>query len=479
MKYFRLLTIVLFVLMCGCSHLEQGKNYPEPTAAIYNCRKEYVEYIQLYMPAEDRKTVVPSTQPVYVPQGREIYLAIMDALTNADEIYRERFSYILRGVKCNGIRKVDNILYIDFAAEFNEMPIDEMCLALMTLSGTYTRFEDIAYINVTCDGTPVFLSNCNVRPVLALENKYLTVDAFKSEFARIQRQFDKLDAKSQEQVAMILYSKTNIGSLTPEVRSIHVTDFHYCDTALNELLRGAEKEGLLSIYQGSISLYSPCIYDAYAGTLRISFLVTETQYLDQWDGYEQIAATMIHILPNFKRLQIAFLMINEEASPVLCREIDYELPESFYTLCQSVRVELPDESLASLSASSFYCDEWKDEKIYADILQRIWVDESAAMTEIRRQNGIMQHVFQHGVLHVWTEGRTIVVDLSSELMQAFQGLSAEQEKMLVYSMVNSLLNHSTYMKNVQILCNGRTQPYFSNVIRIEEPVYRLSGVTVF
>ena len=142
-------------------------------------------------------------------------------------------------------------------------------------------------------------------------------------------------------------------------------------------------------------------------------------------------------------------------------------------------MELPDQSLASLSASSFYCDEWKNENIYIDILHRIWTDEGAAMTEIRRQNGITQRVLQRGVLHAWTEGRTVVVDLSSELVQAFQGLSAEQEKMLVYSMVNSLLNHSTYMKNVQILCNGRTQPYFSNVIRIEEPVYRLSGVTVF
>lgn len=81
-------------------------------------------------------------------------------LTNADGIYRERFSYVLGGVKCNGIRKVENILYIDFAAEFNEMPIDEMCLAFMILSGTYTRFEDITYINVRVGERLSFLSNC-------------------------------------------------------------------------------------------------------------------------------------------------------------------------------------------------------------------------------------------------------------------------------------------------------------------------------
>lgn len=478
MKYVRLLAIVIFVFVCGCSHLEQEKNYPEPTTAIYNGEKEYIEYVQLYMPAEDRKTVVSSIQPIYVPQGQEMYLSIMNALMNIDGIYRDRFSYILSGIKCNGIRRVENILYIDFAAEFRQMPIDEMCLALMILSGTYTRFEDITYINVTCEGAPVFLSNCNVRPVLALENEYLTVDAFKGEFARIQRQFDKLDAKSQEQVSLILYAKTNIGALVPEIRSVHVTDFHYCDTAVNELLRATEKEGTLPMYQGSISLYSPCIYDVYTGTLRISFLITETQHLDQWDGYEQIAATMSHILPYFKRLQIAFLTMNEDAVPVLCREIDYELPESFYILCQRACVELPDDNLVSLRASYFYCDKWESEKIYTDILQRIWTDESAVMREIREQNGIMESMVQFGVLHVWTEGRTIVVDLSSELMQAFHGLNFGQERILVYSMVNSLLNYNAYMKNVQILCNGRTQPYFSNIIRIEEPVYRLSGVTV-
>lgn len=119
--------------------------------------------------------------------------------------------------KLLGMKKNDNVLYLDFSKEYNSMePIREI-LCRAAFVKTLTQAEGIEFVSITCEGQPKLNSAGN--PVGALS---------KSDFVE-----GVTDINSYEQAELTLYFASQDGTaLIPETRTV----VHSANTSLERLV---------------------------------------------------------------------------------------------------------------------------------------------------------------------------------------------------------------------------------------------------
>lgn len=81
------------------------------------------------------------------------------------------------------------------------------------------------------------------------------------------------------------------------------------------------------------------------------------------------------------------------------------------------------------------------------------------------------------VREVFTYDQTIVVDLKAGFLNDIH-LGAEQETLMVYSLVNSLLDSFDTFKNVILLFDGASAESFKGHVDVEAPLRRRDGLIV-
>lgn len=116
-----------------------------------------------------------------------------------------------------GMKKNDNVLYLDFSKEYNSMePIREI-LCRAAFVKTLTQAEGVEFVNISCEGQPKLDSAGN--PVGALG---------KSDFVE-----GVTDINSYEQAELTLYFSNQEGTaLIPETRTV----VHSANTSLERLV---------------------------------------------------------------------------------------------------------------------------------------------------------------------------------------------------------------------------------------------------
>ena len=77
-------------------------------------------------------------------------------------------------------------------------------------------------------------------------------------------------------------------------------------------------------------------------------------------------------------------------------------------------------------------------------------------------------------MRAWLSGSTAVVDLSAQFAEACRALSAEEEYLAVYAVVNTLTEISE-IDQVQFLIDGQEVEYLSS-LNISGPLLRNTGL---
>lgn len=348
-------------------------------------------------------------------------------------------------------------LSIDAGARQSDRDYLYLCAAI---GNTLLSLEDVEGVNILIGGRSDALRGL---PVGTITENIDQITAAYAQYEAENSQFIHGSAGSIERSITLYFPSKNGKFMLPEIRKLQFESTDYASYIINALKAGAESASSFSPIAANLELFTEWpelhITDSGLRVLELNLSPLLPNYLafsgiEAWQLYGSIVLSMTGFIPELDAVRIFI-----DGEPVQNCRMGYEnilvkdgmfRREDFAHRIGSVATmyfETNDGCLARSEQALSRADSVSARHILAGMI-------SAEVTEGLR-SVFPEGVYSEDILGVSLRSNVAVLNLSGNFYSKCQQLSAQQERNLVYAMVNTLCELDQ-IGAVRILVEGRS-----------------------
>ena len=462
--------------LAGCSDLsfEAADLSPAPlptpdtsamTAPAGDSRARYSIRATLYYRTQDGQ-LSSALRLIHVDPDDEPLELIVESLLETPYSSSGLLPIAPAGTRLNSVRFSGGVATVDLSAEALSQGEEQFYIARAAIAKTLLGRGEVEAVNVLVNGRA---AETGGLPLGAL-----TKQDTNASMGYIQQLSEQLlfesDGAFIERNAIVYLPISQNEPLLPVNVGVQLGSEDYMPTLIAEYARLAPQELLPTEYAGMISA-EESITTAGERVLTLRFPQEMAAYAPAERIIPGLAATLCSFVPN---IDIARAYIGQEivlsAGGFGCENGVFD-PQLFRTLAGS-------------SAQLFFQTEKgtlrREDHVIASCSLTAR-DLIAALIAGPADGSGLLHVFPEGalaedILGVRIEDYTAHVHISAELYSMCQSLSPEQERALVYAIVNTLVYNLDTVLRVQFYVDGDTADMFAGTISIRTPLMANPGL---
>lgn len=445
--------IVACAVLLSCAFAEETSNItlPEPEATLSaSIIGDYAEPLScdvtLSYPGEDGSSLTSLTRSISADRGKQMIEAVLFELLETTHS-RSPVRHWSADARLLGIEyacgTVTVNLSVDAAARQNDFSYLLLCRAIVN---TLLQMEGVEAVNILTAGRSEMLCRLPVG-AFAFAN-----DSISAEYALLQNEESRFIDENTggiSRTALLYFPARNGRYLLPEAVSVNFGDSNYISALLNALSKGpSNTDSCFSAIPAKLDLLTgePVISINEAGQriAQLDFSELVTNYMafsgmESWQLYASAALTICSFVP-----EIDGICILEEGVPVSECTIGEELfifengiirREDFAHLigsCAGRYFANSDGKLSRISGAVSQSGASSAKTILTEmILDRAPVDETL-------KSVFPAEIVPADILGVRIEDGIANVNLSADFYSSCQILSQDEERNLIFAMVNAL-----------------------------------------
>lgn len=458
-----LLLAALALLLCGCADGVQERPMADlsqrPMAADKNApaqdeSERRTGTVLLYFLSESGTSLVPVPRAVTAEGGESLASAALRALldgpyTDEAEKYGVQWPEMNASVSVQRLERSGSVATVDLPARVRELPQEQIFFIRQAVTNTLTEFSEISYVNVLIGGREEGLDLGASVPVGTMTR---TSDL------DVAAQYSLLNAQRQGGAGFTrlttLYLPSEDGRmLLPQVRSVTFaqnTPIEVLYTMLGELGRVSGDD----LTHGGVPAPLRCLYempeivrteDGAYRAIELHFGASLDEALEKAGLTRAIylamlTDTLMGIVPGVDGLQV---FIGEEQVAELSAE---QTPDGTAIVLEGA-LATRDAFGAFIGAPcTLYAgtDDGRLRRVRRVIAQsgqddlRVRLVRLMALSQEEDVFALPDGLVGEDVLAVASDGEKIRVNLSARFARALEALSAQQARVAVYAMVNTL-----------------------------------------
>lgn len=499
--------ILAWIVICacfltGCAPLsitlqrgDQPISLPAPTArqkepAIGDSVSGRIIAIQLYYVSSDRQRLVPVRHTLIVEPGQSAVEKAVKALMN-QPTGAEALNVIPEGTQLESVRVSGNVAVVDLSIDARNVENEQQLYWMQAaLASTLTQLEGIEYVQLLIEGQSESIMSLPTGATAAgdgdLAAAWARLTAEQELLAREQEEDAK--AASAQRTAILYYASRDGQFLIPEARTIEIRKDDFITPLIQALMERREDDGAVrSPFPADTRVLSKEveIIETENGRrlIRLAFdanliATLEREGLSAWQLYAALTYTLTGFVPDIDGLIVLI------GDGLLTRTVrDGE--EITFTGGEMDVLMYPD-AVGRLATVHLGCTDGGLLPLSRPMNQKSAVSPRALMGELFK--GPMQ--WEEGAARVLPDGVTLddvlgvrviegeaIVNLSSNLYKCCQGLTAQQERSLIYAIVNTLTELET-ISAVRFQVEGESVDQLVSEMFLRGPLMRNPGLIV-
>ena len=348
-------------------------------------------------------------------------------------------------------------LSIDAGARQSERDYLYLCAAV---GNTLLGLEDVEGVNILIGGRSDAMRGL---PVGTITKNIDQITAAYAQYEAEYTQFVRNESGSIERSITLYFPSKNGNYLLPEVRTLKFESMDYANYIINALKVGPEFEGSFSPIAANLEVFSQWpelrITDSGLRVLELNLSALLPNYLafsgiEAWQLYGAVVLSMTSFIPELDAVRICI-----DGEPVQNCRMGYEnmqiedgmfRREDFAHKIGSVAAmyfETADGCLAREEYALSQADSASARRILACMIS---AEGSEGLKSV-----FPEGVYGEDILGISLRSNVAVLNLSGNFYSKCQQMSAQQERNLVYAMVNALCELEQ-IGAVRILVEGRS-----------------------
>ena len=459
------------LLLAGCAGGESAAARPQFSPSGVYSTQSYSRTVRapLSFLSLDGNHLMVEMRDVSVPEGQTDAQAVIEALISGPQDSRTMRSILSTSVRLVSVEVSGRVANIELSTNYTYYREDEMLKVRVALANTLCQLLDVDYINVYVEGMePGYLG----MPLGACAPTQLDLSLYCDQVIQEQRNITDDDSYEERRV-ITFYTADPTGTyLIADPREVVIPLTVSGDTVERDYLSTVVQETLKDpLFEGVELAFDPMIQPDADGK-RMAMVVLNGRPQNEALAYGALVYAITGFVCNIAYVNI---VVEEDGlySPVtqiegLLTAGDSLLRRSEFSslIGNLATLYLPDQEQGRLQAypASLPQDECQDpERILSELFN------GAA-----ERQPLLAGLDGSAVLWAWLSGSTAVVDLSAQFAEACRALSAEEEYLAVYAVVNTLTEISE-IDQVQFLIDGQEVEYLSS-LNISGPLLRNTGL---
>jgi spore germination protein GerM len=471
MKRIILCMIAAVFFLTGCASIvkedDQPNEYAQDLAQVYqqvDLTPEIEKTPALYFLNADGTTLVAETRSITVSQNTRPERQVVEELLKGPE--DENLLPVADGFEFDSIETMYNVVNVNLTTG-QEKSDDEIFTLCLALTNTLCEFLNVNYVNVYINGQAAGYQG---EPVGALtKNQGIIADEIAKQAQRA----------TTAVIPTVLYFLDNSEQyLVPEVRSIQYEDGNYVSRIIEELANGPEE---MYFYRQSVDssirmVGDPVIEPDAAGNsvLVVDLNKSPIVFTQGFEDGETLAIasivyTLLGFYPNVDAIR--FTVNGVAVSDSIYRKNAFNA-----YVGATVRLYFPNADSTKLMA----VDRTISQGIasFPSTIVSELIDGPAQTDSSDLWPAFPEGVTQKDVGDVYIADDIVVVDFNKSILDKLKDLSAEDEMLMIYSIINSL-TYLTDIRMVQFLVDGERTQYISNTVDVRDPMMKNPGIITY
>lgn len=466
------LLIACAMLLCGCSTAFNEQNDRKNTyekADLGYTQLDLVrgneKNVSLYFLSEDKERIVAETRTIYFSPETDPAVKVVEELLKGPK--DSSLNDLINGCRVDRVETLYNVVNV-YIEEYSGNTDDRRFTLALAIANTMYDFLDKTYINVYINGKTISFEG---KPVgLLTKNQGIIVD-------EIAKQQQKNITGTIPTVLYFLDDSERF--LVPEVRNITYKNNEYASKIAEELIKGPEEmyyykpsiDDTISVISGSYIKYDEVKND---NILIMNLTKSPVVYTESYmDGEMMAIASLVYsimgIMPDIDG--ISFLVNGESYDDTVYVADDFK-----DYLGADIRLYFPNDD-----GNMLYGIDRKVKQYEADSPMTILTSLISGPGE--KDGDDVWPAFPIGVNNldikdVYISDNMAVVDFAPSILEKLSSVSAEDEKIMIFSIVNSL----TYLQGINsvlFLVDGERVEYLGGGINIVDPIMNNPGIITF
>ena len=474
------LILAVILLVSGCSIIKENNDItdlelPSPLH-VDAAGTERTITPSLYFFDSSYTKLSVETREITVYEGQQEAEVITEALLSGpeDSSYRTLGS----GLSLDYIemsRDIANV-YILSDRTYDEQ---RRFMISVAITNTISDYFGVTYVTVFINGSALKISGYPCT-LLKKSTTLGAADLYNEYVARYSSQY-YIDNEEHD-ITVILYFPDKTGTyILPEARTIpmvftedtEVFRTTFAKKLIEELAKGPKTNDDLTVCLNSQSaqsdFFSVSFDDEYKKIdldfLRTPFVHSDNSTLNNYDPVmaASVYYTLVGAIGDIARVEISHLKKTQRLSRALSKIYMGSL----------ITLYFPKTSENSLSAvtRTVYCDNAHMPKTYITELMRGPLETDADSIKNAFSDKMNSSMF----ISANVKNGTVYIDMTEEFADAAAKMSDDDERMMFYSMINTLCSISR-IKDVQFLINGEYRGDIGGVMHIEYPLLPNQGL---
>ncbi len=456
-------------LFAGCASIVkedgQKKAYPSDLASNYHTvdlSPRIEKTPALYFLNADYSTLVAETRSIFIEQNTKPEVQVVEELLKGPTDRNLR--PVGDGFTLDSVETMYDAVNVNLST--NSVKTDEQIFTLsIALANTLTEFLNLDYVNTYVNGKAAGFQG---KPVGALTKNQGILSDEKAK--QVQH------TAPTAQIPTVLYFLDNSEKyLVPEVRNVQYASENYVSRIVDELSKGPEQmyNNRQSVDSGIHVVGAPLVQSDTDGkqSLVVDLNKTPVVFTQGFEDGEKLArASIVYSLLGFYPGvdRIRFTINGVAVDNNLYTKQDFK---SY--IGASVRLYFPNADSTMLMP------------VDRTVSQNVATSPSTIVEELingpaQTDSTALWPAFPSGVMledvnSVYIAGDIVVVDFNRSILPKLKGVTADDEMLMVYAIINSL----TFLPNirlVQFLVDGERTQYLSNTMDIRDPMMKNPGL---
>ena len=463
MKKFLIVLIVCIFLLTSCTSVFTENDADEYEYQTFekqniNLQQDNQKTVSLYFLSHEYDRLVAETRVIEIEYGKNYSQQIITELLNGPEDTSLR--PIISDCTLDKVESLYNVENVYISSSVEHMESTYYTFALAAANALY-NFSGKAYVNLYVNGKPLSYEG---NPVGCVSyNQGIVAD---ENSALIQKNISK-------SYNAALYFLDESGEfLVPEIRNIDFKTEDYAKTIVDELLNGPQTMYYCkqSVNESLSVVGDTAVRENEDGTrILVINLNKSLNLLSSQDKKTSVGAIVYSVLG---------FMPNIDGIKFTANGKDFE--ENIYTkndfadmLGNEITLYFANEAgivLSGVNRTVLQSRAGLPQTILEELIKGPQKGEGDNLVAV-----FPEGVDEYDINQVYIAGDIAVVNFSSGILSRTQEMTEEQEKIMIYSVVDSLTNLQG-IKSVQFLIDGNVTDNLCGYIDISDPILKNPGI---
>jgi len=461
MRRLIVLLLVIIIVFTACSSEansnESSIDYFEGLHQEIDLEPNLENNVSLYFLSKDSEKLVVETRTIaFNQQSKSEYDVINTLLAGPEDSHLAGFddSYSLESIEI-----LNNLANIYIRCSDDSITERDNFILAMALTNTISDYSGVNYVNVLINEQALSINGDPVGVMVKNKND------INEELAKQQQ-----NAANKEFLTALYYLDTSSEYIVPEVRNIKYGSSDYASEIIFELAKGPQEAYM---YNGSVESSLRTASNSYlienditgGNILSVDLNKSPLIYNDESNlSVAAICNSLCSFIPDLNGIRLS--INGHELNYVVYRRTQFK-----NLIGADMQLYFADQNGMLRSVSKTVPQSETNMPIYViyELMSGAGGSDSNAI------DVFPDDVNESDVKNAYFAGDTIVVNWRRSMLDKVSGLTENQERLMVYSIVNSLTSLKN-VRRVQFLVEGERVESFGGRINIIDPLLSNPGL---